>query len=137
MPHYSANRARQWIGRVSLALAIASLVGHLTFGEGWQHIGAVKRVDKLPDGIELTASHAKVRVTFLGEGIVRVRVAFDGNFPKDTSWAVIQSPPAGAIHYRRLRDSGAAHLAFFSRHHPEVAAARHLHGRFRQRVARR
>jgi alpha-glucosidase len=77
---------------VILALAIASLVGHLTFGEGWQHIGAVQRVDKLPDGIELTASHAKVRVTFLGEGIVRVRVAFDGNFPKDTSWAVIQSP---------------------------------------------
>ena len=69
------------------------------FPDGWQHIGAVQRVDKLPDGIELTAGRAKVRITLFREGIARVRAAFDGKFPKDTSWAVIDAanPPQFAV----------------------------------------
>ena len=60
--------------------------------QGWQHLGNVQHVDKLPDGIELTAGAAKVRITAFRDGIVRVRVAPNGNFPADFSWAVIQSP---------------------------------------------
>src|SRR5205823_12253829 len=50
----------------------------------------------LPDGVELTAGKAKVRVTAFREGVFRVRVAPTGTFPKDFSWAVIESaePPA-------------------------------------------
>jgi alpha-glucosidase len=67
----------------------------LAVAEGWQHLGAVQRVDKMQDGIELTAGRAKVRITLFREGVARVRVTFDGNFTKDTSWAVIESaePP--------------------------------------------
>jgi alpha-glucosidase len=64
--------------------------------QGWQHLGNVQKVEKLPDGVELTAGKAKVRVSAFREGVFRVRVAPTGTFPKDFSWAVIQTsePPA-------------------------------------------
>src|ERR1700704_6240998 len=67
--------------------------------QGWQHMGRVERVKKLPDGMELTAGKAKVRVTAFRDGIVRVRVAPDGNFPTDFSGAVVEAaePPAVTI----------------------------------------
>src|SRR5579862_3209838 len=68
-------------------------------GQGWQHIGNVQKVERLPDGVELTSGKAKVRVTAFRDGIFRVRVAPAGAFPKDFSWAVIESaqPPAVKI----------------------------------------
>ena len=64
--------------------------------QGWQHLGAVQRVENLKDGVELTAGRAKVRITAFNETIVRVCVTAQGNFPKDSSWAVIADahPPA-------------------------------------------
>src|SRR5262249_50886954 len=67
--------------------------------QGWQHIGSVQRVTKLSDGVELLAGRAKVRITAFREDVFRVRVAPDGNFPRDSSWAVIEdaAPPAVKI----------------------------------------
>jgi len=53
------------------------------FAQGWQHIGNVQKVEKLPDGVELTVGKTKVRVTAFREGVFRVRVAPTGTFPKD------------------------------------------------------
>ena len=62
------------------------------FAQGWHHIGKVERVEVfkegIQDGAELTAGEAKVRITQVYNGIVRVRVAPDGHFPKDFSWAL-------------------------------------------------
>jgi alpha-glucosidase len=58
---------------------------------GWQHIGAVERVERLPDGVELTAGRAKVRIRALRGGVIFVRVAPQGSFPRDGSWAVIEA----------------------------------------------
>src|SRR6202140_5600412 len=55
------------------------------FAEGWQHAGAVQRVEKLKDGVELSAGRAKVRITAFNDAIVRVRVAPCGNFAKESS----------------------------------------------------
>jgi alpha-glucosidase len=77
-----------------LALALASCTA---LAQGWQHIGKVQRVEKLSDGIELTAGTAKVRITAFRDGIFRVRVAPNGTFPKDSSWAVIETPEAPAV----------------------------------------
>jgi alpha-glucosidase len=60
--------------------------------QGWQHLGDVKKTEKLPDGAELTAGPAKIRVTAVSDGIFRVRVATNGIFPKEFSWAVIATP---------------------------------------------
>jgi len=64
--------------------------------QGWQHIGKVERVevfkDGIQDGAELTAGKAKVRITRVSNGIIRVRVAPNGHFPKDFSWALAGAP---------------------------------------------
>jgi len=65
--------------------------------QGWQHLGKVLAVEKLKDGVELTAGAAKVRVTAFSDGVFRVRVAPNGTFPKDFSWAVIESPETSTL----------------------------------------
>src|ERR1700756_3620809 len=50
-----------------------------TLAQGWQHLGAVQRIDRSQDGVELLADGgARVRVTAFRHGIVRVRVAPQG-----------------------------------------------------------
>src|ERR1700676_356924 len=65
--------------------------------QGWHHLGNVQRVESLPDGVELTAGAAKVRITAFRDGVVRVRVASLGKFSEDFSWAVIESPQPPAV----------------------------------------
>src|SRR5580704_17893694 len=83
--------------RVGMGMLLCAMAGGATFAQGWQHIGKVQRVEKLKDGVELSAGAAKVRVTVFNEGIFRVRVAPHGTFPKDFSWAVIGSPDPLAV----------------------------------------
>ena len=83
---------------------LALLTPLALFAQGWQHIGSVQKVEKLPDGVELTAGKAKVRVTIFREGVFRVRVAPAGAFPKDFSWAVIESPEPPAIKIDDAKD---------------------------------
>jgi alpha-glucosidase len=79
----------------------------------WKSIGNVTGVQTLPDGVELAASapgtmdatSARVRITALNDSTVRVRVAPNGAFPKDISWAVDPAfkPQAPAVH---VNDAG-------------------------------
>jgi alpha-glucosidase len=80
------------VSRQLLPVLLALLAPVALFAQGWQHIGSVQRVEKLPDGVELTAGKTKVRVTVFRGGIFRVRVAPAGTFPKDFSWAVVETP---------------------------------------------
>jgi alpha-glucosidase len=78
----------------NLALLVCTLSSATwaTCAQGWQHLGDVKKTEKLPDGVELTAGPAKVRVTAIADGMFRVRLATNGIFPPDFSWAVINAP---------------------------------------------
>jgi alpha-glucosidase len=78
--------------RLSVTLLAAALLSWPAPAQGWHHIGQVQTVANLPDGIELTAGQAKVRITAFRENIIRVRVAPKGTFPKDISWAAIETP---------------------------------------------
>ena len=51
--------------------------------------GAVESAAALPNGVEVRGGALVVRVTALREDIVRVRVAPDGIWPEDASWAVL------------------------------------------------
>jgi alpha-glucosidase len=82
------------IGMSLLALALA---GGTAAAQGWQHLGKVLSIEKRKDGVELSAGTAKVRVTVFRDGVFRVRVAPNGTFPKDFSWAVIESPETMAL----------------------------------------
>src|SRR5215831_2617041 len=72
--------------------------------QGWQHIGAVQKVDKLADGVELVSGKTRVRVTAFRDGIFRVRVAPSGVFPKDFSWAVIEAPQPPGVKVDDAKD---------------------------------
>ena len=84
---------------IGIGLLACALGGGTVIAQGWQHVGKVQRVEKLKDGVELTAGTAKVRITAFRDGVFRVRLAPSGTFPKDSSWAVIESadPPAVKI----------------------------------------
>jgi alpha-glucosidase len=73
---------------------------------GWQHLGAVTRVERMPGGVELKSGKASVRVLAVNESVVRVRLAADGKFPPDFSWAVLSSEAAPP--QVTLRDSAEA-----------------------------
>jgi alpha-glucosidase len=77
---------------IGIGLLACALAGGNVLAQGWQHVGRVQRVEKLKDGVELTAGSAKIRITAFREGVFRVRVAPNGTFPKDSSWALIVSP---------------------------------------------
>jgi len=83
---------KEFVRRIGFGLLASTLGCGIAFSEGWQHIGKVQRVERLKDGVELSAGASKVRVTVFREGIFRVRVAPGGTFPKDSSWALIESP---------------------------------------------
>jgi alpha-glucosidase len=81
---------------IGIGLLVLALWCGAAAAQGWQHLGNVQRVEKLKDGVELSAGSTKVRVTAFRDGVFRVRVAPNGVFPKDFSWALIESsePPA-------------------------------------------
>ncbi|HMD39312.1 MAG TPA: hypothetical protein VKH15_08525, partial [Candidatus Acidoferrum sp.] len=87
-------RFAKWTS-ISLLFSVAS-IGNAA-ASGWQHIGNVQSVEKLTDGVELTAGLAKVRITAFRDGVIRVRLAPQGSFPKDFSWAVIETPEPLAV----------------------------------------
>jgi alpha-glucosidase len=93
-----------FLKRFLLSASFSLTAPFVLLAQGWQHIGNVQKVDKLPDGVELTAGKAKVRVTVFREGVFRVRVAPTGTFPKDFSWAVIESPEPPAFRVDETKD---------------------------------
>jgi alpha-glucosidase len=88
---------RKFARPARIALLLCVLGSRTVLGQGWQHIGKVQRVEKLKDGVEVTAGTAKVRITLFRDGIFRVRLAPAGIFPKDFSWAVIEEPQLTAV----------------------------------------
>ncbi len=82
---------------IGLSLLTLVLVCGDCAAQGWRHLGKVRGVAKRKDGVELTDGTAKVRITAFADGMFRVRVAPNGTFPKDFSWALIQSPQPPAV----------------------------------------
>ncbi|MGA2810076.1 MAG: TIM-barrel domain-containing protein [Candidatus Acidiferrum sp.] len=93
MQTYNRQRAR----RLATVFIPLLLTARCAAAQGWQHLGDVKKVLKLPDGVELTAGDAKVRLTAVSDGIFRIRMAPHGVFAKDFSWAVIAPPAPPAV----------------------------------------
>lgn len=91
--------------RGPLFLLFFFLIQYPLFAAGWEHLGTVDSVATLRDGVELTAGSAKVRVTLFRDGIVRVRVAPHGEFAKDFSWAIIETPEVSSVHIEDAKDT--------------------------------
>ena len=90
------------MGRLVRSIGLLLLLcGATPWGEasaqGWRHISKVQRVERLADGIELSAGASKVRITSFRSGVVRVRLAPEGKFGKDYSWAIVETPQPAAV----------------------------------------
>src|SRR6266849_4908895 len=92
--------AKRWV----VVGAVAGVLAAQSCANGWEHLGNVQKVEKRADGVELTAGKAKVRLTFFREGIVRVRVSAKGEFAKDRSWAIIETPETVAVNVKDERN---------------------------------
>src|SRR5260370_21870704 len=90
--------------RSALSLLAFAFCTAGVWAQGWQHIGAVQRVEKLKDGVELTAGRAKVRITAFNDSVFRVRVVPLGHFAKDSSWAVSGTPQPPAPNLTDSKD---------------------------------
>ncbi len=66
---------------------------------------AVTSSHPLPDGIELQASSAILRITALRDDIVRVRISADGALPEDASWAVLPGPRSKSVDVQPIQDA--------------------------------
>src|SRR5260221_10398677 len=62
---------------------------NLAASDGWQPIAEVSSVKSLPQGVELAAGRARLRVTAIAPNVVRVHYEPQGEFPPDHSFAVI------------------------------------------------
>ncbi len=71
----------------AILLSFAALGCHVAAADGWQHVAPAQRVERIKDGVELLAGKSRIRITQVHDGVLRVRVAKDGTFPKDFSWA--------------------------------------------------
>jgi len=79
---------------VFAALPVIFLLSPARALADWQHLGAVTHVEILADGVELQAGSAAVRVTAVTNSTIRLRLAPQGIFPSDFSWAVVPSSVA-------------------------------------------
>lgn len=77
---------------VAVAVAVAWSALAPLHAQGWRHVGNVDAVQVRDDGVELASGAARVRVTAFADGVLRVRLAPDGAFTPDASWAVVASP---------------------------------------------
>ncbi len=82
------RKTSRYLLGVILALVVVSLPA---FPSGWQHVGALTGFKAVPNGVELQVGPARVRVEAISESVIRVRLAPDGTFPADFSWAVVPS----------------------------------------------
>jgi alpha-glucosidase len=103
-PRVSQGGIRGFQRRALLLLLLATSLPLTALGAGWQHIGEVRRVERLPDGIELVAGPARVRITAFHDGVIRVRLAASGTFATEPSWAVVEQPAAPSVKIEETRD---------------------------------
>jgi alpha-glucosidase len=66
---------------------------------------AVTGFQARPDGIDIQAGPASLRITALREDILRVRIAPGNTFPEDTSWAVLPGPRSKSVDVHPTQDA--------------------------------
>src|SRR5256885_16937417 len=68
----------------------------LSASQQWTPLGDVSQVSHISNGVELKAGQARIRVTAAGDSVIRIRVARQGPFGADMSWAVASRPTRDA-----------------------------------------
>src|SRR5690242_18350863 len=70
---------------------------NLLASDGWQPIADLSSVQTLPQGVELSAGQAGVRVVAIAPNVIRLRYAPKGEFRPDQSLAVLPGAFPGPV----------------------------------------
>lgn len=68
-------------------------------------LDAVTGATPLPDGVQIQAGAAQLRITALQDDIVRVRVAPGAQLPEDASWAVLPKARTASVPVQPINDA--------------------------------
>ncbi|MCP4594705.1 MAG: DUF4968 domain-containing protein [bacterium] len=90
---------RGWSVGVLLVLASSAEAG-------WQHLGPVTSWSVEESVLTVQCGPSAVRVEAVNEHVVRVRLAPDGRFSRDFSWAMVRQPSKGTL--RQVQESADA-----------------------------
>ena len=80
--------------------------------QGSTTLEAVTSSQSLRDGIEIKAGAVSLRIIALRDDILRVRIAPDGAFPEDSSWAVLPGPRGKSVDVQPQSAPNAAFVGF-------------------------
>ncbi|HEY3243027.1 MAG TPA: TIM-barrel domain-containing protein [Phycisphaerae bacterium] len=84
-----------WRGVRYLASAVAVLLGLRPAAAQWTQLGALSSIEREESVVTLHCGDAVVRLEATAEHVIRVRLAPDGHFGRDFSWAVLDLAPKG------------------------------------------
>jgi len=68
-------------------------------------LDSVTGAQALPDGVELRAGSATLRVTALRDDIIRVRISAESTLPEDASWSVLSGPRSKSVDVRPTEEA--------------------------------
>ena len=68
-------------------------------------LDAVSGFQPLPNGIEVRAGSAVLRITAVRDDILRMRIAPDAKLPEDASWAVIPASRTASVEVQPAQDA--------------------------------
>ncbi|MDE3186778.1 MAG: DUF5110 domain-containing protein [Acidobacteriota bacterium] len=68
-------------------------------------LDAVTGATQLPDGMQIQAGAAQLRITALRDDIVRVRVSSGAQLPEDASWAVLPEARTASVRVQPVTDA--------------------------------
>ncbi|MDR0182670.1 glycoside hydrolase family 31 protein [Lysobacter arvi] len=93
--------AWRWLACALLALGLCGTVQ----ATGWRHLGEAGRVERRADGVVVHSGDARVQVSVHADGVFRVRLAPEGRFDGDASWAVVQAAEPLQVAIEESRDA--------------------------------
>src|SRR4051812_13636430 len=99
-----------WIRQLILSAFFCASFFALAQAE-WRPLPAIGNVTKLNNGVELQAGKARIRVTALTDTVIRIRVAPDGNFSTQESWAVVPEAKTWLAAVRLADESGRVEIS--------------------------
>jgi alpha-glucosidase len=73
-------------------LLLVTVLNSASFGQGWQHLKKIDRLNPIKSGFTATAGTSVIEVTAIAPAVARVRISFTGKFDTRPSWAVIKTP---------------------------------------------
>lgn len=87
-----------------IAFAATTLIYSQTAPKPPVDLTAVTAAHALPDGVQIQAGPAQMRITALRDDIVRIRVADGVQLPEDASWAVLPASRESAVNVQPQED---------------------------------